>query len=689
MNEAVKTAKAASLPDLPADTTTKCAVTYHGADLVAITAVAIVVSVWAAVAGKAYSVGVLLGCEALLLAYYLTGSLFSGWARVSAGVLFDLPLRLLVGYAVVNTALLVLAFVSPLGVIANFGLLFAVIIAVFVSRRPFLTGRAHAASYAVIALGLLATTLWYQDSIQPFTKNGNVVVFKPWVDGFYHAVHVRIFAESHGAATIEDFRMTGVPARPYHYGMYLSPAFVQKLSGIHSYASFAGILSPLGGFFTGLGAYALFGSLFGAWPGFAAAAALLLLPDGFRQGLANPFMSYHWLTQISPSATYGLAILAVAWLFVLTGCRRSSPLQVLIGWGFAGVLVAYKLHYVVASAFLLLVVPAVFFARPLGKKLRALWIFSAAAFYVAALYLGQKVPGVPLIRFDGSAMGEILHLILTFAVPGPFKEFLTSHLGRPFPWTKNLLLGLPYVLATIFGLLLPLCVGLVVWLRKRLPALYLAFPLLLIANFAVMFFGLALDFESSTPDELSHRPLMIVYFFVAAWIGGALGVLAVESERLRRNAHRVIVGASAALLVVPLYFGQGVQLMWAMPRLSPFRVPAPLLEVADFLRTHGGPEDVFQDCQFDRTYTIAAWSERRSFVSHTLTNMPFRGETLAKRTAAVDRLMMLRDEKLIVGTARAYGIRWFILQKGSRVNWPPQIADHPAFEAGPFRVYEF
>jgi hypothetical protein len=248
---------------------------------------------------------------------------------------------------------------------------------------------------------------------------------------------------------------------------------------------------------------------------------------------------------------------------------------------------------------------------------------------------------------------------------------------------------LPYVIAAIFGLLLPLCLGLVVLLRRRLPALYLLFPVLLIANFALMFFGLALDFGSSTPDELSHRPLMIMYFFVVAWIGGALGFLATESPRSRRIARQLIVGGAALLLVVPLHFGPGAQLMWAMPRLSPVRVPAPLLEVADFLRTQGSPEDVFQDCQFDRIYTIAAWSERKTFVSHTLTNMPFRGEELAARTAAIDRLMLLREPKLVVGTARAYGIRWFVLQKGSRVAWPPEIADHPVFESGPFRVYEF
>jgi hypothetical protein len=664
-------------------------VTYHTGDLLAVSVMALVVSGWAAVAGKGFSLGVLLASEALFLAYYLTGSLMAGWTSLSTGVRFDLPLRLLLGYGIINTALLALAWLSPLGIIANFAILFVLVAVMFLARRPRKLEQVQAASYWVIALGLIATTIWYQDSIQPISQNGNVVVFKPWVDGFYHAIHIRIFADSHGASTIQDFRMAGVPARLYHYGVYLLPAFVQKASGISSYTAFAGILAPLGALFTSLGAYALFGSVWGAWPGVAAATALLVLPDGAQQGLQNPFMSYHWLTQISPSANYGLALLSVAWLFVIVGCTRGSGLQLLAGWCVAAVLVAYKLHYVIASALLLLIVPALFFRRQLGTKKRALWIASAAAFYAAALFVGQKVPGVPLIRFDGSGIAEILHLIQTFALPGAFKDFLVAHLGRPFPWTTNLLFGLPYVLGAILGVLLPVCLGLLVLLRGRMPWLLRLFPVLIIANFTIMFFGLALDFESSTPDELSHRPLMILYFFVVTWIGGALGWLALNSTVSARLTPRLILGSAAVLLAVPVHFAPGVQLMWAMPRLSPVRVPAPLLDVAEYLGTHGTPEDVFQDCQFDRIYTIAAWSQRKTFVSHTLTNMPFRGETLAARTAAIDRLMLLRDPKLVVGTARAYGIRWFILQKGSRVAWPAEIADHPVFEAGPFRVYEF
>jgi len=663
--------------------------TYGKQDLAAVSLVAAVIAVWAAVASGAFSLRALFTCEAAFFVFYLVGSLFAAWKPLATGVLFDLPLRLLVGYAVVNTALLVLAWVSPLGVVLNFCVVGALVAWLYFSAGKRQESPGESAGRWVLALCVVATTLWCQDSIHPMSDRGTWVLVKPWVDGFYHAVHIRLFALSHGGASVEDFRLAGVPARPYHYGMYLLPALVKQASGLPSYAAFAGILAPVGVLFTGLAAYAFVGSLFGAWPGVAACAALLLLPDGAQQGMSNPFMSYHFLTQISPSATYGLALLAVAWLFVLRGSARGSLLQLGAGWAVAGLLVAYKLHYVVASALLLLLVPALFFERQLGVRKRAACAVLAVAFYVVSLIFGQKVPGVPLIRFDGSSAGEILRLVRSFAKPGALRDFIETHTGPESPWTSNLLVGIPYVTLAALGLFLPLLLLLAALLRKRTRRLELWFPLLLLVNFLTMFFGLALDFDSSTPDELSHRPIMIVYFFVVTWIGGAIGRLITESRFPIGRARAAVLGLAALLMVVPAVFGPGVQLMWAMPRISPVRLPVSLMAVADYIRAHGGSEDVFQDSQFDQTYTLAALSERRTFVTHTMTRNPFRGEMVDTRTAAIDRFMGIRQPKLVVATARAFGFRWFVLERGDRVDWPPEIADHPVFESGPFRLYEF
>ena len=670
--------------------------TYSGADVAVVSLIAVVVAVWAAAAGGTFSLRALIACQAALAAFYLVGGLLAAWQPLASGALFELPLRLLAGYAAVNTALLVLAWVSPLGIVANFGLLLALAVAMWAASKPVRrVGREGGVGFLVVILSLAAATLWCQDALRPTSLEGNTVVFKPWIDGFYHAVHVRIFGAGHGASTIEDFRMAGIPARLYHYGCYLTPALIQQASGIGigSYAAFAGILAPLGVFFTGLAAYALVGSLWGRWAGLAASAALLLLPDGAQAGMQNTFMSYHWLTQISPSASYGLVLLALAWLFVLLGCNQGRLLQVVAGWLIAGVLAFYKLHFFIASALPLVLLPPLFFRGALAVRTRVAWGLAAVAVYVVALVVVQKIPGVPPIRFDGSSVDKVLSMVKQFVHPGGQRQFLDGHLGAEHSTLSNLGFGVPYVLLSALGLFAPLLVAFTLRLRGRTPPLLVLFPWLLIANFLAMFFGLALDLKSSTPDELSHRPIIIVYFVVVTWIGGAAGLLLSEWRRwggVARPARLgLVAGVLVSLLAVPWVLGSGVQRLWAMRLFSPVRVPVGLVRAAEYIREHGGAQDVFQDSQFDRTYVVAALSERRTYAARTMTIMTFNGEKLQQRIATVESLMESRDASAVAAIAREIGIRWFLLNPGDQVRWPDELANRPAFELDGYRLYQF
>jgi hypothetical protein len=683
--------------------------TYSVQDLVGVGVIATVMGGFVTVAGGALSLLAPIACAAVFLAFYLAGSLFAGWRPLAAGVPFDLPLRLLVGYAVVNTALFVLVWLSPLGVVVNFGIVLGIVAVLFLAARPVRSPPRTAGAgaeparasrseawldLAVVVLSLAAATLWCQDSIRPMAVQGDSLVVKPWIDGFYHAVHIRIFGESHGAASIEDFRLVGEPARLYHYGMYMVPAVIRQIAGLHSYTAFAAILAPMGVFFTGLGAYALVGAFWGRWPGLCASAALLLLPDGAQQGMRNPFMSYHWLTQISPSATYGLALLAIAWLFVLVGCRQGRKLQLLAGWLLGGILLAYKVHFFIASALLLLLLPPLFFRGSLGLFRRVLWerlLWAGVALglFGVTLFLVQKVPGVPSIRLDGSGLGEILGLVKSFAQPGAVRDFLAERIGRGRPWFANVFLGGPFVLFAALGLLLPLLALLVIRHSRRTPPLFTLFPLLLVANFLAMFLGLALDFTRSTPDELSHRPVVVMYFVVAAWVGGGAGRWLCESRRLARVARPAIVGAAVLLLAVPAWFGAGVHRMWNMRMFSPVEVPLGLYRAAQYLRAHAGARDVTQVSRFDRVYAVAALSERRAYVSRTMTLMRHNQDKVEARVDAIDQWKELRDATAVVATAREKGIRWFLLEAGDRVAWPEEIAARPVFELDGWRLYRF
>jgi hypothetical protein len=669
----------------------KTAVTYSLADLGAVFVMATVVALWVAAAGGAFSPLVLLATAAALLSFYMAGSFVAGWARLSEGLLFDLPLRVLVGYAIVNTALLLFAWLSPLGIVGNFSLLFALAALLFLAARPVRKPwREGHPGLLALALTLLATSLWCQDLFNPVTVEQNLVVWKPWVDGFYHSVYIRNFSTSHGHAFIEDFRMAGVPARLYHYASYLTPALVAKASGLHSYIAFAGILAPVGVLFTGLGAYAFIGSLWGAWPGLAACAALLVLPDATQQGLPNTYLSYHWLTQIAPGTTYGIAMLAAAWLLVIVGCTRGSFLQILAGWVLGVLSVLYKAQFFFASAHLLLLVPPLFYAARLGLRRRLLWAVASVAAYAAAIIGTRNVAGLPMVRFDFSSMGQMLDIALVFTRPGAIGDFLYSRIGHEYTWTSNLLLGGPYALLAVLGLFAPLAILLALRLRKDTPPLLLLFPFLLMANFVAMFLGMALDFRETTPDELSHRPFVVMYFFVVAWTGGAAGLLLMQRERLARFAPLTLMGVALVLLVIPAHFGPGVQRQWGLPRISPpLRIPIGQYRAAEYLRDHADPQDIFQDSQCDMTYVVASVSGLRSYVSRSLTRVTYNLAKVNERVSSIWEFMEFRNPASIALFAKKTGIRWFLLQPGDRVLWPAEIADKPVFEMNGFKLYRF
>jgi hypothetical protein len=139
----------------------KMAPTYDLSELLAVSLTAAVVALWVQAAGGAFSPLALVACMAVFLAFYLVGTLLAAWRPLAEGVSFDLPLRLLVGYAVVNTTLYALAWLSPLGIIANFGILLALATSLFVAMRPVRKPSADdSVGLLVLGLSLAAATLW-------------------------------------------------------------------------------------------------------------------------------------------------------------------------------------------------------------------------------------------------------------------------------------------------------------------------------------------------------------------------------------------------------------------------------------------------------------------------------------------------------------------------------------------------
>jgi hypothetical protein len=664
---------------------------YSSSELGVVAVCGATLAVWSAMCAGSFSLLTLLMAELVCLSFYLVGSLIGSWRRLAAGLLFDLPLRLVAGYAAVNTALFVLAWISPLGIIANFAVVFGVALAIFVAGRP---ARAQSRSGGmgpwVVMLCLVAATVWCQDSLCPFQPTPDGLRVNPWQDSFYHAVHIRIFGAAHGASTIEDFRLAGVHARLYHYAAYLTPALVKQASGMTAYTAFAAILVPLGICMTGLAAYILFSSFWGPMPGLLASTALLFLPDGVQQGSDSAYLSYHWLIQISPNATFGLAIVALAWLLVIRGCQRGSRTQIIAGWMLGVVVMLYKAQFFIAVALPLILVPPLFVRGRLRRWHRVVWACASVVAYLTSVIVTQAVPGVPLIRLDGSSTAWLLDGLVRTCKSESLRIFLHAHIGSSQPWLINLVFGTLYLLGSSLGAFLLLFVGLAIAVRRRLPSLLVWFPIILIANFLVMAMGLARDTRGTgTPEELLHRPFMVMYFGVVAWLGASAGLLLTRWFQRSRITRVLVVLLPLSLLPLPAMFSSGVQRLRNSGLRYNLRIPPALFQAAEIMRTQGKPDDIFQDSSFDDNYVTAALSERRPYVEHMLVHVQHNDALINQRTAQVIDLMSTGEQAAVLAKAKALGIRWFLLRPGHQVGWPPTLASHPAFDIAGYRVYRF
>lgn len=643
---------------------------------------------WLAAGTGRFSPGALLALAASLATWWVGGTVLAGTRPLRGLIPWALPATLLLGFAAVNTALFLLAWVSPLPISGNFALIMAAMVGgAWVSRPRLVRGSWDAAPGAVaVLLALAGATLWARDTLSPLQPQGATVLMKPWLDSFYHAVNVRLFGDAHGAATIEDFRMAGVPARFYHYASYLTPALVRNAGAFSGFEAFAALLVPLGLFTTGLGAAALVGSWWGGWAGVGAVAAVLLVPDGFHQGGGNPFLGYHWMQQVGPAGAYGVALLALAWALLLAACRQARWAGLLAAWLLGGLVIVYKAQFFVASALLLWLLPPLLFAGR-SRRLRAGWLAAAAALFAGGVVVSQRVPSLPGIWLDGSSTAQLLALVQQWALPGAVSDLFAGRLGPALPWLQNVLLGAPYLIVAVLGFWTLAWAAVAVLLRREDGRLALLLPAIFAANFLVMALGLAMNQRGiGTPEELLHRPFVWLYFVTAAVTGGGLARLLLRPGS-RLPARRVLGAVVlAALMLLPLASDRRVQALERMG-MSYLPIPAGFVEASLWLRANAPPGAVIQDSTLDPVFLMTGLSDLRPYVNGTIMPVPHGAEEAQRRMGMVLELRKVRDKATLRAAANELGIDWFVLGPADPVWWPADVVEHPAFESGGVRVY--
>lgn len=612
---------------------------------------------------------------------------------LSPKVAHGLTFQFLIGYFVVNSCLAILAFAIEIGVAGDFLILalgaFCIVFVQCGEAKKDLKLASCVPDILCALIGGVAATLWCADALSPPLIMGQNMVFRIWQDSFYHAQLIRMLAQAHGAGSMSNVLMSGAPLSFYHYASYILPAAIASLTGAGALDMFASFQLPFGILITGLAAFALAASLWGNWSGLAASVALLLLPDSYQQGFANRYLSYDFLQQVNLAGLYGVACAAVAWIFILDGCRSQKYLPIIFGYAFILLTLFYKSHIFVANAFLALMYPGLFFSRtPMVWRVIGM-IFSIAVFVLAAWW-SQHFAGVPTLRLNFSSAGTYAVELLNNYDVGFFKSFFALHI---LPRQPKFVLGLftaGMILFSSFGLWCFATGGTVLLFMKRLEPAILLFPILLIINYLVMALGLAMDTHAiGSTDELLNRPVVWAYFGVVTWTAGAAYAIAFGDDFPRKARTRgFVVLLTLSCFSVPWLFGRDLQTFPSrgFAKFTEFGAfPACLIQASHYIGEHSRSGDLIQDSGNDRNMLVGALAERQEYAVDWMfgANM----KELRKRFDGLGSFKAMSDEADLLAFAHQNKIRWYLLRPESVVSWPATFRARSAFDCGGYRVY--
>jgi hypothetical protein len=445
---------------------------------------------------------------------------------------------------------------------------------------------------------------------------------------------------------------------------------------------------------TGLAAFSLAASVWGRWPGLAATLAVTLLPDAYQQGFGTKWLSYHFFVQVAPNGLYGIVCAAIAWMFVLDGCRSARLGLILCGYVFLAITIVYKAQFFVANAFLLMMYPCIFFPG-LRRRWRLLSAFVLVGIFCLVVTLTQNVPRIPTLRLDGSALKPYTLFLLGHSNPGVFNSFYQTFLLQTQPNPIFAFYATRMLLLYTFGAWTAVWLFTSFVLRATIKWPAILFPLFVIGNYLIMSLGLAMDTKGvGQPEELLHRPFVWAYFVVVAWSGAGAYVL-LFGNRPPASSSAWIFAAIIVIstLSVPLIFGRNL-LTSPNTRSGTYKalnsLPSGLVKACSYLRKHSQPREIIQDSENDPRFWVTGLAERQEFAAdYKLWAKIYNPPGLSERLHELANFKTMKKEQDLTEFIRRSKISWYLLEPQSKVAWPPSVLNRPVFRSGDYRVYHF
>jgi hypothetical protein len=607
----------------------------------------------------------------------------------------------LMGMIALAVILMILAFVSPMGMRGNLLLiLFSIIMFVWAkSGRKILEESfkfvnqlyLDKTGFWSIVIILISSGLWSTENLQGLSfPSLETIEIHPWIDTCFHARFISVFMNSYGPGTFSGIYLFGQHLLPYHYGSYMIPALLGSLSGVSTFSLAAAVLAPFGLIWTGLAAYTFGKTCFDERAGFMAVVGILLIPDASYIGMGNRWSGYSFFQQIGMGGAYGVSVLAMAWSCAILAIRNNSIYLLILSLIVCAISALFKVQITIVYVIPFLIYIAVYF-RKFHWRIRFIALLLAGVFYCICAKMLYRIPEAPNIGFSVQGAYVNLSTIIKFFNPDR-TVWMKNLLEVSSSYFWQLLMGIPLILLVTYGvwvILLPFSVRHV--LRMHYPSFIMIIPILTIT--AHLIIALCLEPTHtvlSDPFEIIHKTFVWPYFMIAVWCSSVTGISVGNAIYFRTHSVKILL---VVLIVFDLYFisimAETTQTGFALSKIyTRLQFPRGLYEAAEYIRLHTPTNSVIQYSENDGYGMVACFSERYTYFSHGIINRGVPSEEARNRAAIVEQILNLPDFSSVKRAAENVGIHWLIISNQRKLSWQNTEGAKPAFQYSGFSVYK-
>ena len=608
----------------------------------------------------------------------------------------------LLGFTYINSVGYLFFLFLPIGVLSDYLLSLLIIVVIHVTRQKrkdtdsqgcfennFKKDDSQFDFFAIIFI-FIAVSFWSQTSLNPIIQRADEIIYKPWLDSFFHARLISQMADSNAFSDMQNMTLSGNSAGFYHYAYYFLAGLIKNVTGINAYTLYSNFLVPFGLFIASVSAFTLIKTLSDSFTALVSCVLLLTLPSASQMGLCNEWLNFHWLVQISPGLNYGIAVIALAWLFMFIGCDTGRKKLILASWILAGFSINFKAQIFVANAFLLFIYP-VFFLMKASMKSRFFAFVLFVAIFAAAIVVSWRFESLPLIRFDGSAFDAYSSTVISMFENAKVQQLFSARLNTGMTQidnTGNLIFRIFMFFITTFGVVGVLIFGLLK--EKTIGWRLKIFPVLIIINYLVMSLSLAYNNRGNgAPEEFLHRPFVWAYFIVTIYVGVYLSIKA-RTYFSNFKSMKILVPLMCVFLISPFVLGRSVTLgpAWGKDYTNT-KIDVGLYNVSMYLKNHSEKNDIVQYSRNDELSYITAISERQYFVNVNLFMQNPSEEHQRRLDLIKDCKMKFVRKNKVAETFSQNKIKWFVLNPEDTVRWDNETRNSYIFESHGYKLYQF